>query len=966
MRRTPLTDGRKYSSYPGSALPPDLVGSSSRQLRKAISVPLATAQAGESAKHRRDRERPGEQGVSVMISPYGRRREVNRATRDTRRDDLSRDSGSGQLFQVKETNIVLTHIGSADHRPSRSTSRPESRSSDHRGQASDQDMRSESDGTSPAPPTPRRSSRLKRHDPDEVTPKPKRSKGKGLASAKKAEAENTTQSDTLRRSKRTTADKVDPPHPPPPVPSVPTITETVPSPGQTSSRSSKYEPRAETDMPRGLSNLRARTEMTKRTHTGAASFSNSRAGSPSTTGRYSAREEDLPPMEELEQAKIPLPSFAGISFGSLNTAPTPPQDQQTAVISKGASLLDRVGIVPPQPSQPAQSLGVPSSSRLSGGPLTRRNGEVSTRPRASSPLAAGSIVAEPESPPNSSSLSQPVTHLNSQNALNGIFRLSPSSGVPTPAPQPITPLFAGLRDLSYQPTTSATEKETSSTSSGIPDFFGTTSKKLDVSTPAPPTAPFNFGLAPKSADSTPAFSFGAQPATHGSATNGTPGVSGESAVPVENSKSSIFSFSTPNAASTSSEPFSFATTKPAETSKPAFSFSTPSSLAHSIEKPAGSQPTFSFASTSSTPPVDQSVEPKNPPFSFGVPNSNPMNAETPKLSFGFGSSTPAAPMAAENESKPAGPISTASSTTMPSAAAPAPSFGGFKFIRPAEPVKVASTAIVGTTTNLSASQGHGALGSGVQLANGTADPAKLNPFTKDAAATPPVSTTNASTPAFTFGSSPLASRINGGSALTSGFGAPAGVTPSPNFDFGSPASAGSSNPFANSNIAQPSASASASPAPLFNFGMNHSSTPAAASNPFASTQQLPSAAAGGFGFNFNANPSPTPSGPSFGFGQSNPNQPTPSANPGFSFGTPNSSNSPASFTFGAQGSSATPQATPPSFGFGAPSSAPRFGSPVPGPPTDGGFSLGMGPDAQAPISPSGRKIKPLRRGAVKR
>lgn len=84
MRKTPLSDARKTPSY--DTLPPDLVGSSSRQLRQAINVPLATAQAGDSARQRRDKERlGGDERVSVMISPYGRRRVVDQESRDRNR-----------------------------------------------------------------------------------------------------------------------------------------------------------------------------------------------------------------------------------------------------------------------------------------------------------------------------------------------------------------------------------------------------------------------------------------------------------------------------------------------------------------------------------------------------------------------------------------------------------------------------------------------------------------------------------------------------------------------------------------------------------------------------------------------------------------------------------------------------------------------------------------------------------------
>ena len=81
MRKTPLADARKETHT--DTLPASLIGSSSRQIRRAINVPLATAQAGESARQRRDKERlGGDERVSVMISPYGRRRAVESEQRE--------------------------------------------------------------------------------------------------------------------------------------------------------------------------------------------------------------------------------------------------------------------------------------------------------------------------------------------------------------------------------------------------------------------------------------------------------------------------------------------------------------------------------------------------------------------------------------------------------------------------------------------------------------------------------------------------------------------------------------------------------------------------------------------------------------------------------------------------------------------------------------------------------------------
>lgn len=99
-------------------------------------------------------------------------------------------------------------------------------------------------------------------------------------------------------------------------------------------------------------------------------------------------------MDELEQVKIPLPSFSGISFGNLSAQAAPKDKPSEKAKDKSASTEKASGSKPAPTSkpEPSSSLGVP---RLQAGPLSRLN----TRPRASSPLASGSIVAEPESPP---------------------------------------------------------------------------------------------------------------------------------------------------------------------------------------------------------------------------------------------------------------------------------------------------------------------------------------------------------------------------------------------------------------------------------------------------------------------------------------------------------------------------------------------------------------------------------------
>jgi len=859
---------------------------------------------------------------------------------------------------------------SSDYRPTRSPSQHESRHSRHSSQASDQDMRSDREATPSPAPTPRRSSRLKRHDAadEEVTPKAKKTRGKGSASVKKAAVETTTPKDMPRRTRRGTMEQATSPDPPPSAPPGPTITETAPSPGEQTSRSSTYQPRAEGDLPRGSSSLRAKTEMTKRAHTGAASYNSSRAGSPSTTGRYSAREEDLPPMEDLEHAKIPLPSFSAISFGHLDTTPTPALDSEATSNSSGTSLLDRIGPSPSQSNQQAVSLAVPSSSRLSGGPLTHRNGGSSTRPRASSPLASGSIVPESELPPISD---KPPTAAQTapQPPLDGFFRLTPSAHANTPATEPGSTLFAGFGDSATvgpkktlgsgmgKPSASPAPEQKNTTSSDVPDFFGTKSNPTSgTSTPVPPPSPFNFGFGPKPVEGASSFSFGSKPPKATPAvvqTNGLTSDSGGALQPNEKSSPAPVSFLT--------------TTKPAEPVAPAtplFSFGT----AKPTEVP---KPAFSFGSQSSTPATDKPVEAPEPSFSFGTsssatPAASKPSRESAKPTDGFGgsASTPPVSKPAEDAPKPTFSFAAPTASTSPTPAAePAATFGGFNFSKPAEPAKDITARANGTTPSFGFAQANGTsgFGSGKQV-NGTGEAAKSNPFAGGGSSSAAPDLANS---AFGFGSSQTP-RANGTSAPASSFDAPATSTPSTSFGFGSSSPAVASNPFASSSNFQQGAPAIQ--APPFSFNANNTPAAPATSNLFASSQSQQPVTSGGFGFNFKANTNQSPStpqaAPSFGFGQSNPVPSTPSAtSSGFGFGTPAATTAQPSFSFG----TTTPQATPPSFGFGAPAAAPRFGSPVPGgAPADGGFSLGMGPDAQAPGSPSGRKIKPLRRGAIKR
>lgn len=87
-RNTPLQSARS-SAVPfsqGGPFPAELVGASSRQIRKAINVPLATAQSRETLKSKMEKELKAdrERGVSVLISPYARRKAAEEELRAAR------------------------------------------------------------------------------------------------------------------------------------------------------------------------------------------------------------------------------------------------------------------------------------------------------------------------------------------------------------------------------------------------------------------------------------------------------------------------------------------------------------------------------------------------------------------------------------------------------------------------------------------------------------------------------------------------------------------------------------------------------------------------------------------------------------------------------------------------------------------------------------------------------------------
>ncbi|OWZ69448.1 hypothetical protein AYX14_05181 [Cryptococcus neoformans] len=1003
MRKTPLTDARKGDV-------PPLLGQSSRTLRRSINVPLATAAGGESARQRKDKERFGDLGVSVMISPYGRRRVADREAREVRK-----------------------HSRSQEYRPSPTPSDARSETASQTSGAQIGSLAPKEPSPSPpSAPTPRRSSRLNRTNAvEEATPKANRRSTKRGASKQPApmhEEEPVAKSSrSTRRNKKITVERSTSPTPPPAPPSVPSIIATAPSPGGPPT-SDTYQPRAVDQMPRGGSSLRARSDTSKRTHQSAASYSRSQTP---TSGRYSAKDEDLPDMEELEQAsKIALPSFSGISFAGLKPSGDENVSTNTAPSKSVAT-----------PAAPLPPLSLPRA----GGPLARL-GVASTRPRASSPLAAGSIVAAPDSPPT-----MPVPKKSDlPPPANGIFPLTGGTaegsaslnpaGSTTPAGKPPAtssffskapasteaikkPSFS-FGDASSKVSGETTPVAGKAEASSIPNFFGSSTVSSASSTkqssPVPVPA-LDFGIQKKdnvekappaalpppimsaSASPAPVFSFGASvngkkegdeekttvsAASPFSFSGKEPEVAKkDSAVfnggftfgaKKDSASGGEFSFGkskegTPAPASNAVPSFSFSVSKPAVSdtvTKSPFSFGAPASDKPKSDEPSKPAFTFGQSNSSSAAPdaVNSSHTPSKPAFSFGAPAPS-SNTPASKPAFTFGTSGSTTPMTtpavavANKDAAESGP--TAPSTT--------PAFGGFSFgsqvVNKAEDKKDAPANPFGGASNNNSTFTLSGPANKSITANGTSSPFGTAPTTianADAAKNPfdKNGPSDATAPAFTFGA-PNNASMKPANAGAFGSNVSAGSQP---FVFGASSANGASTPaplntFKTDNAAKPST-------PAFAFGSGSNATPASnpfnasttpASNPFGQQQdQKPNAPASfAFGATNNSVAAPASNSP-FSFGQ--PMNASPAASTStFAFGQPAQQQSSApvapSFSFGQTAAQPQPAAA---FSFGAPAGdASRFKSPTPGP--EGGFSLGVATNEAAPASPGGRRVKGLPR-----
>ena len=900
---------------------PSILGSSARDLRHAIEVPMAARQTAE----RRAKERLGDNHNSA-ITPYGRIERKYKEQQQKRREE-------SQMSVDRES--------------------------------------SKAPSPSPTPTTPRRSGR--NHKPsEEPTPK-----GKG----KRASSQQPDERPTRRSTRRTPSERGSPPPTTKAsaVPPVPTITETAASPStQPKASGSTYRVLA-SDEQSTKSSLRATSSYTNRAHnSGPTSRNGSRATSPDS-GRFSAKEADLPEMDDLSSEKIALPSFGAVKFGDFS-APNPPST---------LSASPKKVIRPPQ------------------GPLVRSR----TTERRKSPLATQpSIIAEPDTPP--------AKKPEAKQDADGFYTF----GGPKPAAPAPSDLFGA-----------AGEKKTfSGLGMGKPSAPSFTAESTTPKV-APPATTFTFGAAASAPP--PAMTvvkgngggsvFGGQAVdVEGIAAKTAPALLTVRLVITGRDEADHQSGDKPASAAASEAPkaaptFNFGGST--ETPKTDAPKTTPSFGAPATDKPAA--PAFNFGGASTTTeapkstftgfgasadkPADKAAPVSNG-FSFTPPAPAEKPSEAPKNMFGastnmFGSSTPTTepPKTTFGTSTPATepPKNLFGSTPAPEAPkfsttpAAEPPKSTFNFSSPAPATDKPAFAFgqtTGATTAAKPAEASTGLNatrpaeSTFSFGSQSAKPAETAPapaFQFGQTASTPAATPSPTGFAFNqpkpassaFGTT--TSGAFGAKSPASAFGAPPAANGTPTFGFGADAPKTTFGAAPATGFGAPAATttaafgtAPAAPSTSFGFGQTNT-TPANGTNGFGATGAFGSAPTApafgaapaqtnGFGgFGGTATPPTNPT--SFNF---NSNPSTPAAQPGtFNFNAP----APATgtFQFGANGTAsqpASPSVNTNTFTFGAQNGGggtQRFGSPAPTG-GDGGFSMGV-----APASPSAgpRPIKGLRR-----
>ncbi|GJN87750.1 hypothetical protein Rhopal_000705-T1 [Rhodotorula paludigena] len=677
---------------------------------------------------------------------------------------------------------------------------------------------------------------------------------------------------------------------------------------------------------------------------------------------FSAKEEDLPPLNEEELSKIQMPAIkfpANFSFGATPAASSATEKKDNKKTDSSApSLLSRLGApastaasaeaskpafsfgAPAAPSAPAKSASTPSFSF--GAPADKAKESATSAPDffakpaaapastaattnggAAKPNFFGSIIAEKEKDKETTSA--------------GLAKPSPTplfsfGAAAKPADAPVIKPTEVITPTSEAPPPAEKEKAVvpASAAASNPNPFAAFGKPVAEIVKEAAAEKEKEGEGQKKDEAPkPAFSFCA---------------SAEKKDEKKDAPAPLFSFGAAKTDSAAS-PFAFGSTAAKDADKPAdkpaaspFSFG--SSLT-SAPAPAASTPTFTFGTTPATPKADEKKD------------------EAPAPLFG-GLSAPSAPSVTDDADGDSGMEDEGDAPAAP-AAAPTPAF------------------TFGASSGSSAPSPFGASGStGFSFGSSTAAADK-----KEASPSPFGAPAGPST---LFGAAPAAPKPS----FT--FGASASPSPAPP----SPAPASAASPFAFGSAA-PAASSSAPSS--FAFGAT-----APAANPFgaASTPASPTAATAVPSFSFGATPSPAPGSPapaapapSFTFGAPassamGPNLSTAStASAGsaapFTFGasaptTPGAgAAAPSPFAFGASSSSATtgavggPGGAAP-FTFGASTSTPAspaagaggftFGAPAapsaPGTPGAGGmFNIGSGGGDTS--QSTGRQIRPLRK-----
>ncbi|GAA5841459.1 hypothetical protein JCM5353_007276 [Sporobolomyces roseus] len=977
MGRTPLGEAKRGAARPKKISVPAPVspGDNSRLARSSngpSAAPYAARQApsnsaASSGKGLQSVLRAREERRRALVEQEREERERERKEkeeRDRRRDERRRELE--RLEREADEEDELESVMSQDYDVEEDRPRRRTRSS----AAAPKSEKLE-------PPTPRRSTRASARNAKSPSPLPtpkKKGKSKRVQQDNEEEMKDAEHEPPSTRQKRAISKSPAPPSeasermhsgsPPPP----PKIVFPPPAVPSTSAN------------PTQRSSLRPGKSHSSRQHTASSKV-------------FSAREEDLPPIDDDALSKIQMPAMkfpSSFSFGA--PAPSKPAESGTSSPpadsekkEEGSSLLSRLSAAPvPSSDKPAFSFGTSAPSTSTIPPLPA----ISFGAASSKPAPASSLF---KSTPPAADLFAPKPSAPSTSPSSGFSFATPSTSTPA-VPKATLPASSDGAKPNFFGSIIAEKKEETPKAAPLPSFtFGSTS-----STPAIKSTEGASELEKEKKDvpaSNPFAAFG-KPVSEIIKESNEGKTGGEESLPVEKKDEvakPTFSF---GAAST---------VKPAEKTESAPA-AAPFAFKPTPSTSTSSAPSFSFGASK---PVDETTKPASTSsFSFGSTPSIPPTTSTPKATFTFGT-TPATPTAEEKASTPIpsappspfgalappGPASVAgtddadgdsgmedeaepaSSTSKPNTASPVPfSFGS------AAPSSSTSTGLFGAPPSSSSTTTGFTFGSSApsgdkkesapspfgapsttstnSLFGGPSSTSAAKPFTFGSPSPSPAPQSPAaaapSTTSFSFGQ-PSTSAAPASSPFT--FGATAPSNPSP---FGNP----SSRP--------------ASPAPAstgFSFGAASSNPPASPSAPFAfgsqpasnnSTSSAMGQTLSAPGTNGAASPFGAPSTSSFAFGNSASQPVSPSASTStssFNFGGAQAT--PPPFSFGASTSGAAPPASP----FGAPSNAApaaggfSFGAPTGSgatTPTGGGlFNLGSGGEDAA--GKSGRPIRPLRR-----